>query len=202
MYGTYSDWVHNTIVTCYIFFACCYTYFVQFLYLFMFIYIWCSWRRISYLTKWIWMYCRSVNVEMYFCWHSINMITIIISLVITFFTIFFSSYNKTRKWVISIWHYDDVTMSGMASQITSLAIVSSTVYPGADQRKHQSPRHWPLCVEFTGEFPAQMASNAENVSIWLRHHGKNFKGHRISQLHGSPHIRNIFRFLSLCLLMV
>ena len=25
----------------------------------------------------------------------------------------------------------------------------------------------------TGEFPAQMASNAENVSIWWRHHGKN-----------------------------
>ena len=24
----------------------------------------------------------------------------------------------------------------------------------------------------TGEFPAQMASNAENVSIWLRHHEK------------------------------
>ena len=30
-------------------------------------------------------------------------------------------------------------MSGMASQITSLGIVYSTVYPGADQRKHQSP---------------------------------------------------------------
>ena len=25
----------------------------------------------------------------------------------------------------------------------------------------------------TGEFPSQMASNAENVSIWWRHHGKN-----------------------------
>ena len=36
-------------------------------------------------------------------------------------------------------HYDDVTMSGMASQITGLAIVYSTVYPDADQRKHQSP---------------------------------------------------------------
>ena len=24
----------------------------------------------------------------------------------------------------------------------------------------------------TGEFPAQMASNAENDSIWWRHHGK------------------------------
>ena len=34
------------------------------------------------------------------------------------------------------------------------------------------PRHWPSCEEFTGtgEFPAQRASNAENVSIWWRHH--------------------------------
>ena len=30
-------------------------------------------------------------------------------------------------------------MGGMASQITSLTIVYSTVYSGADQRKHQSP---------------------------------------------------------------
>ena len=36
-------------------------------------------------------------------------------------------------------HYDDVTMSRMASLITSLTIVYSTVYSGADQRKHQSP---------------------------------------------------------------
>ena len=32
--------------------------------------------------------------------------------------------------------------------------------------------HWPLCGEFTGtgEFPAQRASYADNVSIWWRHH--------------------------------
>ena len=35
-------------------------------------------------------------------------------------------------------HYTDVTMSPMASQITSLGIVYSTVYSGSDQRKHQS----------------------------------------------------------------
>ena len=35
-------------------------------------------------------------------------------------------------------HYSDVIMSAMASQITSLTIVYSTVYSGADQRKHQS----------------------------------------------------------------
>ena len=34
----------------------------------------------------------------------------------------------------------------------------------------KAPRHWPLWGEFTGEFPAQRASNAENVSIWWCHH--------------------------------
>ena len=36
-------------------------------------------------------------------------------------------------------HYTDVIMGAMASKITSLAIVYSTVYSGADQRKNQSP---------------------------------------------------------------
>ena len=35
-------------------------------------------------------------------------------------------------------NYDDVIMSKVASQIISLKIVCSTVYSGADQRKHQS----------------------------------------------------------------
>ena len=35
-------------------------------------------------------------------------------------------------------HYSDVMMGGMASQVTSLTIVYSTVYSGTDQRKHQS----------------------------------------------------------------
>ena len=35
-------------------------------------------------------------------------------------------------------HYDDVRMGAIASQITSLTIVNSTVYSNADQRKHQS----------------------------------------------------------------
>ena len=44
--------------------------------------------------------------------------------------------------LLSLWyvrlHYDDVTMSAIASQITSLAIVYSIVYSDADQSKHQS----------------------------------------------------------------
>ena len=39
---------------------------------------------------------------------------------------------------VMAWHYGYVIMGTMASQITSLIIVYSTVYSGADQRKHQS----------------------------------------------------------------
>ena len=58
--------------------------------------------------------------------------------------------------------------------ITSLTVVHS----GANQRKHQSSvslafvqgiRRWPV------NSPAQRASNAENVSIWWRHHGNIFR---------------------------
>ena len=44
---------------------------------------------------------------------------------------------STRPPKISLWHYNDVIMSTMTSQITSLTIVYSTVYPGVDQRKLQ-----------------------------------------------------------------
>ena len=72
-------------------------------------------------------------------------------------------------------HCSDVIMGAMVSQITSLTVVYSAVYSGADQRKHQSSAslafvrgfHW---SPVTGEFPAQMATNADNVSIWWRHH--------------------------------
>ena len=63
-------------------------------------------------------------------------------------------------------------MGAIASQITSLTIVYSTVYSDAD-KKTSKLRVTGLCAEnspVTGEFPAQMASNAENVSIWCRHH--------------------------------
>ena len=59
-------------------------------------------------------------------------------------------------------------MGSMAPQITCLTIVFSAVYSGADQRKHKKLRVTGLGVgnsPGTGEFPAQMANNAENVSI-------------------------------------
>ena len=40
--------------------------------------------------------------------------------------------------MLSLNHYRDVIMGAVAYRITSLMIVYSTVYSGADQRKHQS----------------------------------------------------------------
>ena len=63
-------------------------------------------------------------------------------------------------------------MSAMASEIASLAIAYSTVYSGAD-KKPSKLRVTGLCEgnsAVTDEFPTQMASNAENISIWLSHH--------------------------------
>ena len=47
-------------------------------------------------------------------------------------------FEKGTFIVTDVLHYSDVIMDAIASQITSLTIVYSTVYSDADQRKHQS----------------------------------------------------------------
>ena len=64
-------------------------------------------------------------------------------------------------------------MNKMASQITSLMIVYSTVYSGTDQRKHQSSASLAFVRGIhrrPDNSPHKRASNAKNVSIWWRHH--------------------------------
>ena len=72
------------------------------------------------------------------------------------------------------FHFCDVIMATMASQITSPTVVYSTVYSNAaDQRRYQCSASLAFFAGSSpgnGEFPAQVASNAENVSIWWRHH--------------------------------
>ena len=69
----------------------------------------------------------------------------------------FQPENLLGSWLVIVWysrirrtgpmqrrkvsyfiHYSDFIMTTIASQITSLMIVYSTVYSGADQSKHQS----------------------------------------------------------------
>ena len=69
-----------------------------------------------------------------------------------------------------IHHYGDVIMGAIASQITSLTIAYSTVYSEADQRKHQSSASLAFVCGIHRGLVNSPHSNAENVSIWWRHH--------------------------------
>ena len=74
--------------------------------------------------------------------------------------------------IVDRTHYNDVTMGAMASQITSFTIVYKRLFRRIS-KKTSKLRVTSLCewnFPVTGEFPAQRASNAENVSIWWRHH--------------------------------
>ena len=64
-------------------------------------------------------------------------------------------------------------MDTIASQITSLTIVYSSVYSGADQRKHQSSASLAFAwgIHRGPVFPAQMASNAENDDVIMAANG-------------------------------
>ena len=96
-------------------------------------------------------------------------------------------YQSFLRWEISHTffvrpHYYDVIMGAMASQITSLTIAYFKRLFRRRSKKTSKLRVTSLCEgnsSVTGEFPAQRSNNAENVSIWWRHHDLNapFKIH-------------------------
>ena len=90
------------------------------------------------------------------------------------------------------WHHSEVRMGAMASQITSLTIVYSTVYSGLDQRKHQSsaspvfvrgihrwPHKWPgtrkmlpfddVIMKKEWEWPLRINSDHNQYTCTKRH---------------------------------
>ena len=83
-----------------------------------------------------------------------------------------------RSWQAKLpWfargHYSYVIMGAMASQIISLTIAHSTLFLRCRSKKTSKLSVTGLCAgnsPVSGEFPKEMASNAENVSIWWRHH--------------------------------
>ena len=86
----------------------------------------------------------------------------------------------TNRWN----HYDDVIMTMLASQITSLTVVYSIVYSGVNQRKHQSsaslavvreihrgpvnfPHKWPVTRKMF-PFDDVIMKNSTRVARYLR----------------------------------
>ena len=97
-------------------------------------------------------------------------------IVLQLIQLYLTSQHVGFLYSVISWHYNDVIMGEMASQVSSLTIVYSTVYSRRRTTKTSKPRVTGLCEgnwPVAGEFPAQRASNAENVSIWWRHHDNN-----------------------------
>ena len=69
-------------------------------------------------------------------------------------------------------NYSDVIVSAMPSRITGVSVVCSTPFVKAQMKEHiKAPRHWPLRGESRWPLGSpQKVSNAQNVSIWWRHH--------------------------------
>ena len=63
-------------------------------------------------------------------------------------------------------------MSATVSQITHVSMFVQPFVQAQIKENIKAPRHWPLWGNppVTGGFPSERASDAENVSIWWRHH--------------------------------
>ena len=70
-------------------------------------------------------------------------------------------------------HYNDVTISATASQVTGVSIACSIVGSGANQRKHQcstSLAFVRIIPRWPANSPHKRAVTRKNVSIWWRRH--------------------------------
>ena len=87
-------------------------------------------------------------------------------------------------------HYGDVIMG--ASPLFTQPFIQTQI-----KENIKAPRHWPLC----GEFPAQMTSYAESVSIWWRDHAMKNVGKiglfQITTKHNK--VRTVRTFIVMCL---
>ena len=78
----------------------------------------------------------------------------------------FSSWNRASMITTPImtWQWAQWRLKSPALWLFTQPFIQAQVKDNI-----KALRHWPLWRE-SAEFPAQMASNAENVSIWWRHH--------------------------------
>ena len=107
------------------------------------------------------------------------------------------NFSVYRVWpFFNGHHHSDVIIGAMASQISSLTIVLHNRLFRSRSKKVPKLRVTGVCAgnsPVTGEFPAQMTSNAENVSIWWCHHVKKRNRHwlvksEIKHVSGSVHL--------------
>ena len=122
----------------------------------------------------------------------------------------FEAHVKMCSLPVVIWqyHYNDVIMGAMASQITSPKIAYSSVYSGADQRKHQSSASlafvrgihwWPVNSPHKGPLARKMFP-FDDVIMWQGTR-KAEPGDKIIflHLHAAPNLSHWFHYGVICI---
>ena len=96
-----------------------------------------------------------------------------------------TKHKKFRRYS----HFSDVIMSAVATQITGVSVVCSTVFFRRRSKKTSKPRVTGLCLGYpplADGFPSHRACSAENISIWWLHHGYMGVAHICNNEIGSP----------------
>ena len=99
------------------------------------------------------------------------------------------------RFQANMQHCSDVIMSVVASHHQRLGCLLSDLF----RRRSKKASKFRVTGLFegnspaTGEFPAQRASNAENVSIWWRHHGKRIFLSSVAGCQLKPHDQDLWQ---------
>ena len=99
-----------------------------------------------------------------------------------------------RRQLVFPWHCNDVMMSAMASQITGVSIVCSTICSGADQRKHRSSpplaivrgiHRWPVDSPHKGPVTGKVSLFDDVIMGWPAFERRRFRNPVTSKLNAS-----------------
>ena len=131
--------------------------------------------------------CTGPATHWFLCYCGVSLLTTI--------TLYVICYN----YMTVNMHYGDVIMTVLASQITSVSIIYSTICLGADQRKHGSSvslafvwgiHRWPVNSPHKWPVTRKMF-RFDDVIVWLRFYvgvlGDNFNQYSLEKL-GCPFI--------------
>ena len=135
--------------------------------------------RVSSRVWWPWCH-NTVMVLGRLCWSKSRVVFvthIICDIIMSITRVTSWCHDEEKPLVTSWWH-----LKSPASRLFTQPFIQAQI-----NEHYKTPGHWPLCGEFTGEFRSQRAINAENVSIWRRHHalqGNTFR--TIGHLSGEP----------------
>ena len=79
----------------------------------------------------------------------------------------------SKRYPSTLWHirYNDVIMVRWRLKSPVSPLFTQPLIQAQIEENIKAPRHWPLCGEFTGD--------AENVSIWWRHHIRGLVSHSV-----------------------